>query len=151
MSVSVEVLAQHPFLQGIPPQLLSRFTECANVLSFEPGEYLFIAGQTADRFLLVLEGNIAVSANGGDDPHTLYTRGAGDALGWSWAFSDYHWRFTGKATSRVRVLSFNGPCLRNRCDSDLALGYEFMKRLSGHLLHALDDTRLQVLDMFQNG
>lgn len=149
--ITTATLSQHPFLHDMPEDQLAALAACAQTLNFEPGEYLFKTGQVAARFFLVMEGTIAVSASADPTALTLYTRGHGDALGWSWVFKDYQWRFTGKALTPVRVLAFEGECLRAMCEADLSFGYEFMKRIAWQLLHSLDATRLQVLDMFRNG
>ena len=44
----------------------------------------------------------------------------------------------------------DGPCLREKCESDHELGWEIMRRLANVVAARLLVTRLQLLDMFAN-
>ena len=57
-------------------------------------------------------------------PVTIETIEAGEVLGWSWLFPPYRWHFDARALSVVRATGFDGACLREKCESDPALGYD---------------------------
>jgi hypothetical protein len=46
------------------------------------------------------------------------------------------------------VISFDGACLRGKCDADHAFGYELMQRFALKMLERLQATRLQLLDVY---
>lgn len=79
---------------------------------------------------------------------TIQTLSAGDVLGWSWLFPPYHTHFGARAIEPIRALSLDAKCLRNKCEEDHDLGYEFMKRFSEVVIQRLQATRLQLLDVY---
>jgi CRP/FNR family transcriptional regulator, cyclic AMP receptor protein len=45
-------------------------------------------------------------------------------------------------------LSFDGKCLRAKCEEDHDLGYEILKRFANVVTERLEATRLQLLDLY---
>ena len=82
---------------------------------------------------------------------TLQTLGEGEILGWSWLFPPYVCQFDARAREDVRATSFDGACLRTKCDADPALGYELMKRLARMVSSRLEAARRQLLDVYGPG
>jgi hypothetical protein len=79
---------------------------------------------------------------------TLQTVGEGDVLGWSWLLPPYRWRFGARTLQPTRALTFDGKCLRNKCEEDHDLGYELLKRFTFVVTERLEATRLQLLDLY---
>ena len=78
-----QLLAEHPFLQGLAPQQLSRLAQCAEVRQFAAGQFLFREGEEVKEIFLVRYGQVAMeifTARRG--PITIQTRQEGDLLGW---------------------------------------------------------------------
>ena len=48
-------------------------------------------------------------------------------------------------------MSFDGSCLRGKCETDHELGYQLMRRFAASLLERLQATRLQLLDVYGHG
>ena len=46
------------------------------------------------------------------------------------------------------VVAFDGACLRGKCDTDPALGYALMQRVSQVMYERLQASRVQLLDMY---
>jgi len=143
------LLAEHEFFRGLNADDITLFTECASNVRFEAGEYVFREGQPADQFYAVRNGRVAlevyVPGRGGV---TIQTVGPGDVLGWSWLLPPYRWQFDARAVEQTRALSFDGKCIRNKCETDPRLGYELMKRLAHVFTQRLEATRLQLLDVY---
>ena len=78
----------------------------------------------------------------------IETLDPGEIVGWSWIFPPYVWHFDARAVDEVRVVSFDGACLRGKCESDHALGYELMRRFAGVMIDRLLHTRLRLLDVY---
>jgi hypothetical protein len=78
----------------------------------------------------------------------VHTAGAGDVLGWSWLFEPYRWHFDARAQRPTRALAFDGKCLRGKCEEDHDLGYEFFQRFTRLAIERLEETRLQLLDLY---
>ena len=143
------ILARHPFFAGLEPRHLALLVGCTSNVRFAAGEFLFRAGEAADRFFLVREGHVAIEiVPPGAAPHTVQTVGAGDVLGWSWLVPPYLWRFDARAVEDTRALALDGRCLRDKCDADHDLGYELLKRVAQVMEERLQAARLQLLDVY---
>jgi hypothetical protein len=71
-------------------------------------------------------------------------------LGWSWLFPPFRTHFDARAVTAVRATAFDGACLRGKCDTDAALGYELTTRVARTLIERLQWTRLRLLDVYGN-
>lgn len=146
------LLADVPFLEGLPPAALTLIAGCAGNVHFAAGENLFREGDAADTFYIVRHGSVAletfVPARG---PVVIETIEAGEVIGWSWLFTPYRWHFDARALTAVRATAFDGACLRQKCDDDPALGYNLMGRFAQVLIERLQWTRLRLLDVYGNG
>lgn len=142
------ILKKHPFFENLDPRYIELLTGCATNERYDAGSYLFREGDEAIKFFIIRHGRVSVEIGTASGPLLLYTHDEGDVVGWSWLFSPYHWHFSGRALELARVIALDGVCLRAKCEEDPALGYEFMKRFSHKMMHSLDSTRLQLLDMY---
>jgi CRP-like cAMP-binding protein len=146
------VLAGVPLLEGLDTDELRLLAGCAGNVHFEAGEHLFRKGDPADVFYVIRHGSVAletfVPARG---PMLIETIEAGEVLGWSWLFPPYRWHFDARALSVVRATTFDGGCLRAKCESDPALGYDLMKRFAQVVIERLQWTRLRLLDVYGDG
>ena len=143
------VLAEVPLFAGMGAERLELLAGCASNVHFEPGEVLFREGDEANAFYVIRGGTVAletfVPARGG---MTIETIDAGEVVGWSWLFPPYRWHFDARALSTVRATSFDGACLRGKCEQDPELGYELMKRFAQVFSERLRWTRLRLLDLY---
>ena len=142
------ILAQNPFFVGLDPAYLELLSGCASNARYNRDDYLFRADEEAEEFYIIRHGRVAIEAMvPGAGIVIVQTYEAGDVVGWSWLFPPYHWHFGGRAVELTRVLVLDGVCLRNKCEQNPNLGYEFMKRFSHKIVRSLDLTRLQLLDL----
>lgn len=143
------LLADHPVLSGLAPDHIAVITGCARNVKFNPGEFMFRAGGPADAFYIVRRGRVSIETfEPKRGPVTIETIGDGELLGWSWLIPPYTWHFDARALSLTRAIALDATCLRGKCDSDTALGYELLKRFSQIMEQRLEATRLQLLDMY---
>lgn len=147
---SIDVLlAQHPFFKDLSEEYLKLIAGCATNQVYEAGQYLFQEGEEATQFFIVRHGKIAIEARIPTQREIIiYTHDANDVVGWAWLFPPYHWRFSGRAVELTRVTALDGICLRDKCEKDPLLGYEFLKRFSHKVVYSLYETRLQLLDLY---
>jgi CRP-like cAMP-binding protein len=135
--------------QGLTPDELELIAGCGSNVRFREGELLFRDGAEASTFYLIRHGIVAletfVPARG---PVTIETLEAGEIVGWSWLFPPYRWHFDARALSLVRATSFDGACLRAKCESDSRLGYDLMSRFTQIVIDRLQWTRLRLLDVY---
>ena len=81
-------------------------------------------------------------------PLGIRTRESGEVLGWSWLIPPYHWHFDVRAVELTRAIALDAKCLRGKCEEDLKLGYELLKRFAHVMEERLQATRLQLLDVY---
>ena len=126
-----KILGEHPFFRGMKAQHLRTIVESATVVRFEPGEVIFEEGEPAHRFYLIRTGRVELQlVSYLIEPLTLLTLQEGDLTGWSWLFPPYRWKLTAQSLDVTRAISLDGRSLRQRCEEDHDLGYEFMKRFA---------------------
>jgi CRP-like cAMP-binding protein len=149
MTTVAELLADAPFFAGLRPETIELIAGCGSNVQFEPGALVFREGEPADAFYLLRHGTVSIeaySATGG--PLVIETLEAGDVLGWSWLFTPHRWHFDAHALTAVRATSFDGVCLRGKCEADPALGYELVSRFAQTLIERLQWTRVRLLDVY---
>ena len=147
-----EILARVPFFETMAPDERALVAGCGRNVRFDAGETIFRQGDAADHFYLVRNGTVAVgyfAPSRGE--RVIETIEAGDILGWSWLFPPYRSHFDARALSLVRATQFDGACLRRKCESDPALGYDLMSRFAQVLIQRLQWTRLRLLDVYGDG
>ncbi len=143
------IISDHPLFHGLGSDFLTTVTGCASNVRFAPGTYLFHEGETADQVYLIREGLVALEiAAPGQGRMTFQTVGRRGIVGMSWLVPPYRWTFDARAAEDTRALAFDAGCLRGKCDSDPAQGYEVMKRFMPPLIERLHATRLQMLDVY---
>ena len=119
--------------------------------NFKADQVIFREGEMANRFYLILEGRVILEAESPDQPSVpVDYASTGDVLGWSWLFPPYKARFDARALNAVRALSLDGACLRKKCESDPALGYQLLRRFTEVVVSRLEATRMQLLDLYGN-
>lgn len=145
------MLAGQPFLQGLAAEHVDLIVGCASNVLFEPGEFVFRAGDEANYFYVVRSGRVSVEVIAPQrGAITIETVGDGDLLGWSWLIPPFQWHFDARALNLTRAIALDARCLRGKCDADPALGYELLKRFSQVMEQRLEATRLQLLDLYVN-
>jgi CRP-like cAMP-binding protein len=141
-----DVLAAHPFLQGLKPEHVRLLADSAMRVQYEPGEILFREGDPANRFYLIEQGRVSVESRSGDGaPVTVQVVSNGEVLGWSWLFAPYYWHFDARATELTTAIFFYGTRLREQCEEDHGFGFEMMKRTVRVVIHRLQAARQQLL------
>jgi CRP/FNR family cyclic AMP-dependent transcriptional regulator len=153
MDIDPTTLASQPFLKGMTERILTLLAAEAMPVEFKAGTSIFTAGGPANRFYLLLSGEVALEASGDqrDDerkPLVIGTLGAGEVLGWSWLFPPYYWLFDARAVTPVRAIFFYGSRLREQCETDHELGYQLMKRTNEIVLGRLQATRRRLLEHY---
>jgi CRP/FNR family transcriptional regulator, cyclic AMP receptor protein len=149
METLQNILAEHPFTQGLEEPHLALLTGCAANVRFEAGRVIFREGEEANQFYLVREGNLAVELYAAErGAITVLTVGAGEVLGWSWLVPPYRWKFDARALEPTRAIALDGKCLRAKAEQDHDLGYELLKRVAHIMEERLQATRLQLLNVY---
>ena len=144
-----QLIAQAEIFEGLEPAQLELLAGCAINAHFDAGAMVLRLGEAADRFYLIRRGTVSLEVPapvGG--ALRIETLEAGDVVGWSWLFAPYRWQLDARAMVACEVVSFDGACLRGKCEADHELGYELMRRFAAQLVGRLQATRLQLLDVY---
>src|ERR1039458_8996925 len=145
------LIAEAPVFAGLKASSLALLADCAGNEHVRGGEFLFHRGEQADRCLLIGHGLVALETHGSESRSLeIDTLGDGEVVGWSWLFHPFRWHFDARATQPTDLISFDGACLRRKCDADHTLGYQLMERFASAILDRLQDTRVQLLDVYAN-
>ncbi|HYW03973.1 MAG TPA: cyclic nucleotide-binding domain-containing protein [Gammaproteobacteria bacterium] len=148
MTAVTDELRSGPFA-GMSEAQLHRLGACASLVRYAAGEAVIAEGAAADRFFLILEGEVALSAH---QPHlgrvALESIGAGDLLGWSWLAAPRVWQLDAHAAGPVTTVAFDAACVRRAMEHDHELGYQLLQRFVGVIAHRLQASRLQRLDVY---
>jgi CRP/FNR family cyclic AMP-dependent transcriptional regulator len=141
-----DLLARHELFRGLSREHLDLLARVAMPVEFKAGELIFREGDPANRFYVILDGEVRVESPVRDEEPVLLQRiGAGDVLGWSWLFPPYYWHFDARAERPTRAIFFYGTWLRENCEQDPAFGYQIMKRITGVVIQRLQATRRELI------
>jgi len=144
-----DIIAEHPFFKDLEPAYLALVAGCGQMAVYKAGEFLFKYGGDAEYFFLLRHGRVALELPcPGRDSYRFQTAGPGEVLGWSWLFPPHESQFDALVVEDARVIQFDGKCLRGKCDTDPALGYNLMKRFAQVMVQRFADTRLQLIDVY---
>lgn len=144
-----ELLAEHPFFEGLELHDLDYIAGCAHNDAFKAGQTIFREGEPANSFYIIRQGDVTLVTRAGPrGPLAVQTLHDGDVLGWSWLIPPYQWQFEARANDATRVTVFDGACLRGKCEATPRLGYELMKRFAAEMVRRFSQTRLQLLDVY---
>jgi CRP/FNR family cyclic AMP-dependent transcriptional regulator len=149
MITAQDLLAAHPFLDGLTPDQLERLASFAHRSQFHPGVRVFSEGGRADRFWLIRDGHVTLDAHvPGRGEVVIETLGPGTVLGWSSLFPPYRWHFGATAIEPTLTVELDGAGMRRMCDMDPVLGYELTRRFIEVVVERLQATRVRLLDLY---
>lgn len=143
------IIREHLFFQGMNQCYIKLLSGCAKNVRFEKEEFIFREGEHADTFYCIRSGNVALEIHAAQRGIIrIDNRSQGDILGWSWIVPPHRWYCDSRAVETVRALAFDGKCLRDKCEDDVAFGYEIYKRFVTLMHRSLQATRIQLLDIY---
>ena len=151
METIERVLSEHPFFDDFPKRNLQLIVGCASNIHFDEGQYIFREGDEANTFYLLRQGKVALQIfSERRGPITVLTLGPGEILGWSWLFPPHRYKFSARVLEPTRAFAIDGQCLRDKAEEDHDLGYDLLKRFAPIVERALEATRLQLINVYQD-
>ena len=148
MQITSSILAAQPFFKGLSGRQIDLLFANAMPVEFPEGKPIFHEGQLANRFYLILDGEVALespSAGNDGEASLIQTIGAGDVLGWSWLFPPYYWHFDARAMKPTTAIFIYGTRVRELCENDHDLGYELMRRTAEVVIGRLQSARWRLV------
>ena len=149
MRSTEEFLLNHPLLNSLDPEIISKLAECASRSHFAAGQYVFRQGQAATKLYLIESGRIELelfSATGG--PLVVQTLEGFQVLGWSWLIAPYEWCFDARAVQPTDLIELDAVYLQELMEKDHDLGYELLQRFVRVIVERLYAERLQLVNVF---
>lgn len=144
-----ELLEEHPFFAGLPPEYLELIAGCGVNEHFHEDEHIISENAPADHFWVIRTGRVALEIDTPrKGPQTIQTIGPGGLLGVSWLIPPHRWTFGARAVAPTSAISIDAACMRGKCEADHDLGYEMMKRFAVLVRDRLQFTRLQLTDLY---
>jgi CRP-like cAMP-binding protein len=140
-------IADHPFMIGLDPRFIKLISKGAEERDFERGDILFMAGEPADKFYLLVFGSVSLEFAIPEDRHSpLQTVEPGEVVGWSWMNPPYRWTSDARALKPTRAILLDGPTVRQVCNSRPIDGYRFMLRLVPVVANRLENARSRLME-----
>ncbi len=144
-----ELIAEAPVFAGMDPGQLEVIAGCGRNRHAAAGTLVLREGEPADTFYLLRTGAVALEIHTpGRPPLIIQTLHEHDVVGWSWLFPPYRWQMDGRALTECGLVAFDAVCLRGKCESDHELGYQLMRRFAAVVSERLQETRLQLIDVY---
>jgi len=145
-----EIIKEHSFFKDLKPEYLDFIASCASNVVFKKDEMILREGDEANKFCLIRHGKVAIDIPLSKQRGiTIQTIKDGDILGWSWLIPPHNYRFNARAITETQAISFDGKCLREKCESKNDLGYELLKRLITVFISRLEMTRMQLISSYE--
>jgi len=144
---AADLIAAHPFFEGMNPAFGSVLNGVAMFATYDAKDTILNEGADADRFHLIHTGTVALEAYlPGKGSVTVQLLGAGEALGFSWLFPPYRWRFTARPIHRTEVVSLNAHALREYGKKNPEFGRELAMRTGQMAVQRLQAARALLVD-----
>ncbi|MFY0690103.1 MAG: cyclic nucleotide-binding domain-containing protein [Cyclobacteriaceae bacterium] len=146
-----DLLREQIFFESLSENMLDFIAGCGQNQHFKPGEYLGREGSLANFFYIIRSGKVAVQLH---HPKrgalTIWTLTPGEYGGFSWIIPPYRMQFDLKAVEHTSVVALDGKCLRAKCQEDYQLGYLLMQQSAMIMEKRLQETRIQLLDVYSS-
>ncbi len=142
------ILQEHPFFADMKEEFIDLLSGCAKNVRFEADEYLGHEGDRSTEVYLIRSGRVALQIPAPGSSIIIQTVKENEIVGASWLVPPYRWGLEAKALEQTRAIALDAECLRGKCDTDPALGYEMMKRFIPILSQRLQAARHQILDIY---
>lgn len=137
------------FFQDLKAEHREWLAEHASEAQFEDGQLLARHGERADRFFLVMEGELVVEVPALTGPSLEITRlGEGTIFGWSWLIRPYRWHFNARAAGATRVMVFDGQAILKRAETESEFGYALLRLFSALMGLRLEAAQRKMMDQW---
>jgi CRP/FNR family cyclic AMP-dependent transcriptional regulator len=143
------IIREQPLFAGLDETFVELAAGCAKNVRFDTDQYLLRTGDPADWLYLIRQGRVALEVVApGRGAVQFLSLAAGEAVGLSWLVPPHRSAHDARAIEPVRAIAIDARCLRDKCESDHALGYAVLKRFLPVLVERLQATRVQMLDVY---
>ena len=129
--MQIAQLESHEIFQLLRPEQMSILSAAAEEVSFQAGDTVFLRGEPADDFFVVLEGQVALRMLRPDGVCVLIDEvPAGVIFGSCVCFEIDAYTLTAQCTEDSRILKIKASTLKKLMDDDLVMGYAIQTMIS---------------------
>jgi len=150
--VSAKLLRQYGFFDFMGDNELEAVANIAKEIEFHKGEVIVEAGQPANTFYFLVEGDLAYYyvVTIGYDPYYkkeyhISDINAGEIFGISALIEPYRYTATLRVDAPSRVISIGAEDLHSLCEADPKLAYGLMQAVAKAAIERLETTRIQLI------
>ncbi len=150
--VSTKHLRQYSFFDFMGDNELEAVAKIAQENQYQEGDVIIEAGQPADTFFFLAEGNLAYYyvVTIGNDPYYkkeyhISDINAGEIFGISALIEPYRYTATLRVDAPSQVITIRAEELRSLCDTDPKLACGLMQAVARAAIERLETTRIQLI------
>jgi CRP/FNR family cyclic AMP-dependent transcriptional regulator len=144
----LDVIQGTRIFQGLSTEQLHKLDSISREETYAAGQYIFREGDQARSLYIIEEGKVILEMRIAPLPkHRLSPQATvdvlikGDIIAWSALVEPHILTFSAQAVDRCKLIALDGIKLLELMDSDPAMGYEIMRRLSEVIASRLNHTR----------
>jgi CRP/FNR family transcriptional regulator, cyclic AMP receptor protein len=138
----VELIRQFPIFSKIQPAMQKLLCFSAERLTYDAGQVMFNAGDTADAAYIVIDGEIEISVPTPAGPIIVNTLGRNEILGEIAIFGEVPRTATAKATSRAETLKISKDLFIKVIRENPDAAIELIKILAARLVNTTNQLTL---------
>ena len=149
--ISPEIIRRYTFFTGLTAKQYRSLAMLAEKENLEIGSTIFEEGQSANKFFILVEGNVElyIKSEEFDQPSTrrdffVGEINPGDVFGISAVLEPYTYTATAKAANTISVIEFDALSLRDLMQENCKFGFHLMHQIAKALLFRLNASRIQL-------
>ena len=130
--VDLKNLTDLSLFEGISVEKLAPIAPLFEEIPAKAGEVLFCEGCEADKFYILLEGNVTLSMKLTSRPENLVLgviNKYGQSFGWSVVVAGKHYTASAEAKEDSRILAIDGDDLKEFLNRDAEIGFTIAMRM----------------------
>jgi len=130
--VSAQDLSKLSLFEGVPLSKLDEFAPKWEEMTLKAGDEIFCEGCEAEKFYILLEGNVSLWMRLTSRPETLVLgviNKFGQSFGWSVIVSKGHYTASAEVKEDSKILAVTGEDFRDFLSSDKEIGFDIAMRM----------------------
>ena len=130
--VNTKTLSDLSLFEGLPEEKLVPIAPLFAEIDAKAGEVLFCEGCEADKFYILLEGNVTLSMKLTSRPENLVLgmiNKYGQSFGWSVIVEGKHYTASAEAKEDSHILAIKGDDLKKFLEKDPEIGFPIVMRM----------------------
>lgn len=144
-TVSIDLLGRCAHLSDLTRDALVKLVSIAEEQVVSRGTTLFCDMDPANRFYLLLQGEIDLCCElGSGEMRVMDKVNEGELFAWSALVEPYRYTATAIAASDCDLIAFDAARLRTMCRDDVDLGCQVLKKVVQVLSSRLESVRVQL-------